>query len=43
MSDIETEEKITEDEITQKTHLYRGGVRVGEHGGDAADANFNHR
>ena len=37
------EEKVTEDEITQTTHLYRGGVRVGEQGGDAADDKFKHR
>ena len=37
------EEKISADDITKKTHLYRGGVRVGKYGGDAADDKFEHR
>ena len=36
--------KITEEDLSKEsTHVYRGGVRVGEHGGDAADSNFEHR
>ena len=49
---MEEDEKLGREELNtaaEKLHtdnnqfIYRGGVRVGEHGGDAADSTFKHR